>query len=270
VTGLYWIIAIFVLQAIVAAIAKRQQEQRNMQAGGGAKPGAKPGARPGAVPPAPPQADAQAAQRRVVQAAPTQMGAGATNVGGQGVAARPVQSVQPAQTRTAGDPSAEARAKAQVRAQAESRMRAQAEARARAEAKARAQVEARVRAEAEARARRSREAAQRAAGRHVKPLKPQSPRATPAGEREESAALRSRALVQQSLERVRAAEGRVAKALPGGDAGKPHPAAQKSVAEGIRALLRDKSRVREAFVLSEVLGPSKASATPSNSPFGLP
>ena len=268
-TGLYWIIAIFVLQAIVAAIAKRQQEQRNMQAGGGAKPGAKPGARPGAVPPAPPQADAQAAQRRVVQATSTQAGVRPTTVDSQGVAARPVQPARAVQARTT-DPAAEARAKAQVRAQAESRMRAQAEARARAEAKARAQVEARVRAEAEARARRSREAAQRAAGRHVKPLKPQSPRATPAGEREESAALRSRALVQQSLERVRAAEERVAKALPGGDAGKPHPAAQKSVAEGIRALLRDKSRVREAFVLSEVLGPSKASATPSNSPFGLP
>lgn len=264
-TGIYWIIAIFVLQAIVAAIAKRQQEQRNMQAGGGAKPGAT----PGATPPAPPQAGAQTAQRRVVQATSTQAGVRPTTVDSQGVAARPVQPVRAVQARTT-DPAAEARAKAQVRAQAESRMRAQAEARARAEAKARAQVEARVRAEAEARARRSREAAQRAAGRHVKPLKPQTPRATRAGEREESAALRSRELVQQSLERVRAAEDRVAKALPGGDAGKAHPAAQKSMAEGIRAMLRDKSRVREAFVLSEILSPPKASSAPSNSPFGLP
>jgi hypothetical protein len=127
-----------------------------------------------------------------------------------------------------------------------------------------------VRAEAEARARRSREAAQRAAGRHVKPLKTQPPRAKPTGEREESAALRSRELVERSLQRVRAAEDRVSNALPGGDAGKPRSTAQKSMAEGIRALLRDKSRVREAFVLSEILSPPKAAAPTANSPFGLP
>lgn len=61
-TGIYWAIALIILQAIVAAIAKKAQEKRNMQAGGGA---------PKTPPPAPPSTRVQQAAPRSVLRAQT-------------------------------------------------------------------------------------------------------------------------------------------------------------------------------------------------------
>lgn len=79
---------------------------------------------------------------------------------------------------------------------------------------------------------------------------------------EASAALHSSDRVKESLARVRAAERKVADALPGEVVRSGHSGNVNPLAASIRGLLRDRNRIREAFVLSEVLGEPRGANMP--------
>ena len=130
---------------------------------------------------------------------------------------------------------------------------------AQAEAQLRARMDAKVRADAEARAERARAGGKRAAASHVKPLKAALPQRSPEPSAEEFDALHSRERVQESVAKIRAAEMKVAMALPGQNWSQGRGGSAASpIAASIRGLLRDPRRVREAFVLSEILGPPQS------------
>jgi colicin import membrane protein len=252
VSGFLWVLAIIVLNAAVAAIAKKAQENRAMQAKGGATP-----PKPSTPAPTPAPTASPTPARQVVRAPKA-----------AGVPAAPravvVPPPVPVQTRSESPLSraeveAQHRARMQAKAQAESQARARAQAKAKAQAQA--EVQARARAQVQAQARQTVHPAAKPAGSALQ-------RAAARAGGEELAALHSRERVSESLAKVQAAERKVADALPG----HAHAGAQarptQSVAQNLRALLRDRSRVREAFILSEVLGPSKGNLAPSAGPLG--
>jgi len=252
VSGFLWVLAIIVLNAAVAAIAKKAQENRAMQAKGGAtqpKPSTPaPTPAPTASPTparqvvrAPKAAGVPAAPRAVVVPPPVP------------VKARSESPLSRAEVET------QHRARMQAKAQAESLARARAQAKAKAQAQAEAQ--ARARAQVQAQARQTVHPAAKPAGSALQ-------RAAARAGGEELAALHSRERVSESLAKVQAAERKVANALPGHAHLGAHARPTQSIAQNLRALLRDRSRVREAFILSEVLGPSKGNLAPSAGPLG--
>ncbi len=251
-SGFLWVLAIIVLNAAVAAIAKKAQENRAMQAKGGAtqpKPSTPaPTPAPTASPTparqvvrAPKAAGVPAAPRAVVVPPPVP------------VKARSESPLSRAEVET------QHRARMQAKAQAESLARARAQAKAKAQAQAEAQ--ARARAQVQAQARQTVHPAAKPAGSALQ-------RAAARAGGEELAALHSRERVSESLAKVQAAERKVANALPGHAHLGAHARPTQSIAQNLRALLRDRSRVREAFILSEVLGPSKGNLAPSAGPLG--
>ena len=169
---------------------------------------------------------------------------------------------------------AEGQARARAQAEAQARARAQVEARARAQAeaqaRARAQVTARVKAEAKSQATtQATTQAQRARGTAVKPGATALQRATVRAGGEEFAALQSRDRVAQSLAKVQAAERRVADAMPGHAHAGPHAPTTQSLSQNIRSLFRDRKRIREAFILAEVLGPARGNPAAPSGPFAV-
>jgi hypothetical protein len=252
VSGFLWVLAIIVLNAAVAAIAKKAQENRAMQAKGGATQ-----PKPSTPAPTPAPTASPTPARQVVRAPKA-----------AGVPAAPravvVPPPVPVQTRSESPLSraeveAQHRARMQAKAQAESQARARAQAKAKAQAQAEAQ--ARARAQVQAQARQTVHPAAKPAGSALQ-------RAAARAGGEELAALHSRERVSESLAKVQAAERKVADALPG----HAHAGAQarptQSIAQNLQAMLRDRSRAREAFILSEVLGPSKSNLAASMGPLG--
>lgn len=259
-TGLYFVIAIAILQAIVAGLAKKAQEKRNLQSKGGAS--------------ATPQAtDANAPASRQVVRAPSASSGG--NSASRPVAVSPSASRSEsglsraqvdAQYRARAEAQARAQAEAQARARARAQAQAQAQARAQAQAKAQAQARAQAQAQAQAQARaRAQAQAAKRAGSTPSALQRASGRA----QLEERDALHSRERVQESLDRVLAAERKVADALPGHHFGATARAKKSTMAASLREMLGDKNRVREAFILTEVLGRPRSMPEESLSPFGL-
>jgi colicin import membrane protein len=244
VSGFLWVLAIIVLNAAVAAIAKKAQENRAMQAKGGATP-----PKPPTPAPTPARQVVRSPKAASVPAAPRAV-----------VVPPPV----PVKTRfesplSRAEVETQHRARMQAKAQAESLARARAQAKAKAQAQA--EVQARAQAQAQAQARQSVLPAAKPAGSALQ-------RAAARAGGEEFAALHSRERVSESLAKVQAAERKVADALPGHAHAGAHARPTQSIAQNLRALLRDRSRVREAFVLSEVLGPSKGNLAPSAGPLG--
>lgn len=193
-TGIYWIIAIVVLQAVIGAIAKKAQEKNEAARRAGS-------------------AEPQPTQQPAAQSRPKVLARGAG-------AAAPAQ-------RTAATPPKRVVARAP-----------------------KPPVVAR--------------------GAVVK--RPSGPIVPPvvAAEREEQAALRSRARVEESIARVRAAETRVGQHAPtqsarlhadlgraavvAGVSSRPaSPIVAGVDAASIRGIFRDPKRLREAFIVSEVL-----------------
>ena len=143
-----------------------------------------------------------------------------------------------------------------ARARAEAAQRARADAQARAQqAQARAQ-QARAQ-QAQARAQQAtRTGAQRAAASHLKPLQSSARSRSGGEEREEFAALQSRRRVQESFERVRAAERKVVgkSGTAGATAATQRQEASGIATDSIRAMFRSPSLLREAFLVAEILG----------------
>lgn len=263
-----WAAALIILQGVIAALAKRAQEKRKleMQAKGQQRP------------PASPQSGATAAPRAVVRPSDAEMArAGASSAGAplpppapraQPMPVRPPMTQDVARARAQADAQYRARVQAQQTAQARAKMQAQAQVRAAAQAKA----EAEARAQLQAKARQSAQATQRGS---VKPRSdaPRSAlqRAADRAGGESASAMHSRDRVQESLARVKAAERKVADALPGEVGRVASVGSVNPLAAGIRGMLRDPNRVREAFVLSEILGAPRGavlgSATGSDLPF---
>lgn len=258
-SGFIWIAAIVVLNLAIRAIAKKAEENRAMQARRGAA-----------------QQPTAASATQAAEARPV---ARATNAGGfPAASARPVTAPPPlptqgpnqaamqpraTQARSRAEVEAQHRARVQAKAQADAKARARAQAEAQARARAQAQAQAKAQAQAEARARAQVQRAPAKQGGSA------LQRAANRAGGEEAAALHSREKVAQSLARVQAAERKVADTMPGHNHfGAAQPAAP-SIAGNIRALLRDPKRVREAFVLSEVLGPCRGSQSAPADPFGL-
>jgi hypothetical protein len=259
VTGLYWIIAVVILQAIVAGIAKKAQEKRAMQSKGGVPPASQTPAKQPTKAPAARQVVRGSSAVSTTPAAPRAVSP-VPQLNSQSQAGRQSQS-DLARARATADAQQRARAQAQARAQAE----AQAKARAQAQARAQADAQARMRAQAKAQAQARAQVAQQRAAANPSALQ----RAVGRAQSEERDALHSRERVQQSLERVRAAERKVADALPGHEAHAADAPKKPSVASGLRAMLSDRNRIREAFVLSEVLGTPRSMTPSAGFPIGL-
>lgn len=171
----------------------------------------------------------------------------------------------PAQARSES-PLSRAEVEAQHRARVQAKAQTEAQARIRAQAKAKAQVQA----EAQARARAQ---AQAQARQSVRPAATKPPasalqRASGRAGGEELAALHSRERVAESLAKVQAAERKVADALPGHTHDGTRRHAAPSIAENIRTMFRDRNRIREAFVLSEILGPARGNPISTTGPLG--
>lgn len=251
-SGFLWVLAIIVLNAAVAAIAKKAQENRAMQAKGGATP-----PKPSTPAPTPAPTASPTPARQVVRAPK----AAAVPAAPRAVVVPPPVPVKARSESPLSRAEVETqhRARMQAKAQAESLARARAQAKAKAQAQA--EVQARARAQAQAQARQSVNPAAKPAGSALQ-------RAAARAGGEELAALHSRERVSESLAKVQAAERKVADALPGHAHAGAKARPTQSIAQNLRALLRDRSRVREAFILSEVLGPSKGNLAASVGPLG--
>lgn len=95
----------------------------------------------------------------------------------------------------------------------------------------------------------------------AKPVQPRPVAAPARAEREESAAMSSRQRVADSVAAVRRAETKVDRAMPGEAMRRPEVDLKRPVlinARTFTATLRDPIRVREAFLLGEVLGPPRS------------
>lgn len=289
-----WAVALIILQAVIAALAKRAQEKRKLEMqskGQQPRPPASPttgvdGPRPvvrasdaqgvssgGTLPPPPPPGEPSMPVFPQTRADLSQARAQADAQ----YRARALAKDQ-AQARARGQSQAQAQAQAQARARAQSQAQAQARARAEAQAIAqrKAQAEAKAQAQARAQARAQAGAQQSVQRGSVKPRFATQPsalqRASDRAGGEATAALHSRERVQESLSRVKAAERKVADALPGdpragggartGSAGGVNPLAGR-----IRGLLADRSKVRDAFVLSEILGAPRGATLGVDTPF---
>lgn len=220
-TKLLFVLAVVILQVVIRAILKKAEQQRAAKAAAGLSPLPKASVtQPVSKPASPP--NAVASPVRVVRADTSKT------------------TVVRAKARVSA-PSQPPRVPAQV------------------EAQLRAQMDAKVRADAEARAERARAGGKRAAASHVKPLKAALAQRPAEPSAEEFDALHSRERVQESVAKIRAAEMKVAMALPGQTRSQGRGGAAASpIAASIRGLLRDPRRVREAFILSEILGPPQS------------
>ena len=301
-----WAVALIILQAVIAALAKRAQEKRKLEMqskGQQPRPPASPttgvdGPRPvvrasdaqgvssgGTLPPPPPPGEPSMPVFPQTRADLSQARAQAdAQYRARALAKDQAQARARGQSQAQAQAQAQARARAQSQAQAQARARAEAQAiaqrKAQAEAKAQAQARAQARAQAGAQAgaqARAQAGAQQSVQRgSVKPRFATQPsalqRASDRAGGEATAALHSRERVQESLSRVKAAERKVADALPGdpragggartGSAGGVNPLAGR-----IRGLLADRSKVRDAFVLSEILGAPRGATLGVDTPF---